>query len=162
MLGLKIGAMYSNSYTSCENDIRTRTPTVRLCLLLLLAALAAAGLAGCGSTVSTGSFKGEGKVVAERISTFQSDLVASNRQKLCANDLARAVQTRLHAAGSTCQQALKNQLGAIDDFEMSVQKIVVLHTAATAQVKSTWAGKLRLSTLALVKEGGAWKIASVQ
>jgi hypothetical protein len=134
----------------------------RASLLAALAVLLSVGLAACGNTVSTGSFKGESKAVAERISTFQSDLVAGSEQKLCANDLARAVEVRLRAAGSTCQQALKNQLGAIDDYEMSVQKVAVLHTAATAKVKSTWSGKQRLRTLALVKEGGAWKISELQ
>ncbi len=130
--------------------------------LPFLAVLAVAGLGACGSTVSTGSFTGESKAVAERISSFQSDLTAGSKQKLCANDLARVVQARLRVAGSTCQQALKKQLGAIDDYEMTVQTIAVLHGAATAQVKSIWSGKQRLATLALVKEGGAWKIAALK
>jgi hypothetical protein len=139
-----------------------RPRLLRLLAVLATVGLATVGLAACGNTVSTGGLTGESKAVAERISSFQSDLTAGDEQKLCADDLARAVQARLRLAGSTCQQALKNQLGAIDDYEMSVQKVAVLHAAATAQVKSTWSGRPRLSTLVLVKEGGTWKIAALQ
>jgi outer membrane murein-binding lipoprotein Lpp len=125
---------------------------------LILVALLAVGLASCGSTVSTSKFKGESKAVAARISNFQSDVTAMSEQKLCAKDLASAVQARLHSAHSSCQQALKSQLGAIDDYELAVEKIAVHGATATALVKSTWSGKQRLSTLTLVKEGGAWRI----
>jgi hypothetical protein len=125
----------------------------------ILVALVAVSLAACGSTVATGNFKGESKAVAERISDFQSNVTAGSEQKLCANDLARTVRTRLHDAHSSCQQALKNQLGAIDDYELAVEKVAVHGATATALVKSTWSGRQRLSTLTLVKEGSVWKIA---
>jgi hypothetical protein len=129
----------------------------RLCSPILVSLLAA-GLMSCGSTVSTGKFKGESKAVAERIADFQSDVTATNEQKLCARDLASAVRARLRAAGSDCQQALKNQLGAIGEYELAVEKIAIHGATATAVAKSTWSGKQRLSTLLLVKEGGAWRI----
>jgi hypothetical protein len=129
----------------------------RLCSPILVALLAV-GLASCGSTVSTGKFKGESKAVAERISNFQSDVTTGSEQKLCAKDLASAVRARLRAAHSNCQQALKKQLGAIDDYELAVEKIAVHGTAATALVKSAWSGKQHLSTLLLVREDGAWRI----
>ncbi len=129
---------------------------------LALAPLLAAGIAACGTTVSTGSYKGESKAVAQRISDFQSDVGASEEKKLCNSDFAAAVRTRLAATGTGCVQALKKQLGAIDDYEISVRSIAVQGTHATARVKSTWGGKSRTSTLALVKEGGAWRIDSLQ
>ncbi len=138
----------------------------RLACALVLAPLLATGLAACGSTVSTSGFKGESKAVAERISSFQSDLATGSESKLCAadraGDLAVAVRARLRAAGSDCEQAMKHQLGAIDDYEMSVQQIAVHGAAASAQVKSTWSGKQRLATLLLVREGGAWKVSGLQ
>jgi hypothetical protein len=129
---------------------------------LALAPLLVTGLAACGSTVSTSSFKGASQAVAQRISDFQSDVTSGEEKKLCNSDLARAVQARLTAAGGSCRQALKNQLGAIDDYELSVDSIAVHGTNATASVKSTWSGKQRLTTLQLVKEGGAWKISALQ
>jgi hypothetical protein len=136
---------------------------LRMSASLALAPLLATGVAACGgSTVSTSSFKGESQAVAQRIADFQSDVTAGGEKKLCNRDLAGAVQARLRAAGGSCVQALKNQLGAIDDYELTVSSIAVHGTKATASVKSTWSGKQRVSTLALVKEDGAWKIAALQ
>jgi hypothetical protein len=129
---------------------------------IAVAALLAVTLAACGGAVSTGSFKGPSKAVAQRISDFQSDVTARDEKKLCGRDLASAVQTRLRAAGSTCVEAFKKQLGAVDDFELSISSIAVHGSNATARVKSTWSGKQRTTTMQLVREGGAWKIATVQ
>jgi hypothetical protein len=135
-----------------------KTPPAALAVAASLAML----LAACGSTVSTGSYKGPSKAVAQRISDFQSDVVAGEEKKLCNRDLAGSVQTRLRAAGGNCVQALKKQLGAIDDYEISIASIAVHSTSATARVKSTWSGKQRTSTMQFVKEGNSWRIAALQ
>lgn len=129
-------------------------PAVAVALALLLAA--------CGSTVSSGNYKGPSKAVAQRISDFQSDVVASDEKKLCNRDLAAVVETRLRAAGSSCVEALKKQLAAIDDYEISISSIAVHGKNATARVKSTWAGKQRTTTMQFVEEGSNWKIAALQ
>jgi hypothetical protein len=130
---------------------------------LVLAALLATGAAGCAtSTVATGSYKGESAAVAQRIASFQTDLTAGEEKKLCDKDLARAVETRLRAAGGDCVQALKKQLGAILNYELTVKSIAVRGASASARVSSTFSGKQRTSTLTLVKEGGAWRSAAVQ
>jgi hypothetical protein len=140
--------------------------------VLLAVPLLALGFAACGSTVSTSGFKGEKHAVAQRISDYQSDVAAANERKLCGEDLSSAVRERLsaateagkrsssaHSSGSAgCKQALKRQLGSVDDYEATVEKITVSGATATAIVKSTWSGKLRLATLELVKEGGGWRI----
>jgi outer membrane lipoprotein-sorting protein len=126
---------------------------------LLAVPLLALGLAACGSTVSTSGFKGEAHAVAQRISDYQADIVATDEQKLCSEDLSRAVRAQLSAGGSSCKQALKRQLSSIDDYEVTVAKVAVSGATATAIVKSAWSGKSRLATLELVKEGGGWRIA---
>jgi hypothetical protein len=137
------------------------TSTIKRTCWLLTAPLLAVCLAACGSTVSASSFKGEAHAVAQRLSDFQADVTSTNEQKLCGEDLARVVRTRLDTASGGCTQALKRQLGAIDDFELTVEKIAVSGATATAEVRSTWSGKLRLATLKLVKEGRSWRIASL-
>ena len=92
---------------------------------LLVAVLLALGIAACGSTVSTSSFKGEAHAVAQRISDLQSDVSALSEQKICERDFSRAARARLSTAGNTCKQALKRQLGSIDDYELTVEKIAV-------------------------------------
>jgi len=131
-------------------------------LALAAMALSALALSACGATVSTSGYKGEGKAVAQRVSDFQSDATASDEKKVCENDLAAAVRTRLQAAGSSCQRALKHQLTQIDTLELTIKSIAVKGTTASARVKSTWSGKSKESTLALVKEGSAWRIAALQ
>ena len=124
-------------------------------------ALLAPILAGCGGAVSTGNLKGESKAVAQRIADFQTDVTGSEAKKLCNQDFARTVAERLRATGTSCTQALKSQLGAIDDYELTLETVSVTGKTATARVKSTWSGKTRMSTLKLVKEDGTWKISGL-
>lgn len=113
--------------------------------------------AGCGETASTSSFKGESRNVAQTIANFQSDSTSANKQKLCANDLAGTITTRLKAAGG-CESNVSEQLREIDSFGLTIESIAVSGTTATARVKSTWSGKTHVTTLSLVKEGSHWKI----
>jgi hypothetical protein len=124
----------------------------------LIAVLLVFGLGACGSTVTTSNFKGEAHAVAQRISDLQSDVSAVSEQKICEKDFSRAARARLSTKGSTCKQALKRQLGSIDDYELTVEKIAVSSATATALVRSTWSGKLRNAMLKLVKEGGSWRV----
>lgn len=121
------------------------------------AATCALALAACGETVSTGSFKGESRGVAETVADFQKDATAADEKKLCQNDLAATLTKRLAAAGG-CQAALKEQLKQVDALSLTLESVAVNGANAQARVKSTWAGKNRLSTLLLVKEGARWKI----
>jgi hypothetical protein len=140
----------------------TSTPaSVKPACALLATLLLAAGATACGSTVSTSTFKGESHAVAQRISDYQADVGAASEKKLCNEDLSSAVRRRLNAAPGGCQEALKRQLGSIDDYEATVEGVTVGATTATAVVKSTWSGKDRDTTLELVKEGGSWRIAGV-
>ena len=130
-------------------------------LSLAALALSALALAACGATVSTEKYKGEEKAVAQRISDFQNDATGSNEKKVCENDLAATVKTKLQSAGSSCQNALKHQLSQIDTLELKIKSIAIKGNAASARVTSTWSGKNRESTLALLKEGKAWRIAAL-
>jgi hypothetical protein len=127
----------------------------------LLAVLLALGVGACGSTVSTSGFKGEAHAVAQRISDLQSDVSALNEQKICEQDFSRAARARLGSGGDTCKQALKRQLGTINAYELTVEKVAVSGATATARVRSTWGGKLSTNKLKLVKEGGSWRVEGV-
>ena len=140
-------------------------PTLKRLLALICALCLATGLAACSKTLSISAFKGEEHAVAQTISNLQADVTAGNEQKICTNDLAAPVAARLNSAPGGCKQAIKNQLTELDNFEVAVQS-VHLATAgaqptATAHVTSIRAGKTKASTLALVKEGGKWKISSL-
>lgn len=135
------------------------TVPVKHALTLLCASLLAVGITACGNAVSTASFKGESREVAQTISQLQSDVTAADEQKLCANDLASSVVARLASAKGGCRQVLKKQLAEIDNFEVTVNSIHVNGATATATVKSVNAGKSHIGTFSLVKESGKWKVA---
>lgn len=125
--------------------------------LALTCASCALALGACGETVSTGSFKGESRHVAEAVSDFQKNASASEERKLCVNDLAKTLTKRLSAVGG-CQAVIKQQLGEVDALNLTIESIAVTGATAQARVKSTWAGKNRISTLSLVREGAHWRI----
>jgi hypothetical protein len=137
-------------------------PAALLCLPLL-----ALGVSACASTTSSGSFKGEAHAIAQTISNLQTEATAGEAKKICTDLLSSAVTARLGEAGRSsigggCTQAIKSQLSQIDTLELTVQSVLPKSpTSASAQVKSTYAGKAKISTVTLVKEDGAWKISSV-
>jgi len=133
---------------------------VRRPLALLCAPLLAFGVSACASTTASSSFKGEQHTVAQVISNLQSDVVASDQKKICANDLASAVVSSLGGA-KRCEGTIKNQLTEVDTPEVTVQSIQLNGASASAQVQSTYAGKKRIGTLTLVKEAGKWKVSKL-
>jgi hypothetical protein len=132
---------------------------------LLGATLLVFGLAACGSTVATSSFKGEQHEVAQTISNLQSDVRAGEQTKVCENDLAAPVLARLSTSTGGCKQAIKGQLAEIDNFDITVESVQITGTGskrtATARVKSTYNGKKVVRTVTLAFEMGKWKILSV-
>ena len=129
---------------------------------LALAPLVAAGLAACGSTVSTGSYKGASAAVAQRIGDFQTDVTAGEDKKLCNQDLAArgadatAGRGRQLRAGAEEPARRDRQLrtrgrvdrGPRDERDGAREEHVV--------------GQAAHETMGLVKEGGAWKIDTLQ
>jgi len=130
--------------------------------LLPCVPLLALCLSACASTSTVSSFKGEEHAVAQVVSNLQSYGTADEAQRICTDLLSSAVLARLHSASGGCEHALKEQLSQVDTPEVTVEK-VQLHgaTGATAEVKSTYAGKAKLTTVTLVKENGAWKISKL-
>jgi hypothetical protein len=114
--------------------------------------------------VSTSSFKGEQHEVAQALANLQSHVSRSDESKICTDDLAQAVVTRLSSASGGCKAVIKEQLGQIDNTNMQVDSISFggagAHRTATASVRSIYGGKTRRSTVRLVKEAGKWKLLS--
>jgi hypothetical protein len=127
-------------------------------LALLCVSLLAVGMTACASTTSSSSFKGESHTVAQTISNLQSEATAGEAKKICMDLLSSAVTTRLSVARGGCTQAVKSQLTEVDTPELTIQSIQLRGASASAQVKSTYAGKKRVGTILLVKENGKWKI----
>ena len=136
--------------------------SLKRALLLLCAPLLALGVSACASSTSLSSFKGEERAVAQTVANLQSYGTAGEAQKICSDLLSSTVTARLRSATGGCKQALKNQLSQVDTPEATVEKVKLNGaTGATAEVKSTYAGKAKLTTVTLVKEGKAWKISKL-
>jgi phosphate/sulfate permease len=135
--------------------------TARTTIALLCAPLLAVGVAACGNTVSTSSFKGEQQKVAQAVAHLQSHATALEAKKICKEDLAAANVARLNTASGGCKQAIESQLKQIDSFETTVQSVQINGATATARVKGVNGGKKGVQTVTLVKEGGKWKVSSV-
>jgi hypothetical protein len=142
--------------------MRLPSPSTRALAFPVLA-LSALALSACGSAVSTSGFKGEQHEAAQAISNLQSDATAADQKKICANDLAASIVTKLGGA-SGCETAIKNQLAEVDSLEVNIQsiKIAAGGTGASASVKSIYSGKKGLHSVSLVREGGKWKVSGLQ
>jgi hypothetical protein len=138
-----------------------RTLAPKRALALPSVALSALALGACGSVVSTSGFKGEQHEAVQAISNLQSDATAADEKKICTNDFAATVVTKLGGT-SACEAVIKNQLAEVDSLEVKLQSVKITGTSASASVKSIYSGKTRLHSVSLVKEGGKWKVSGLQ
>jgi len=134
---------------------------MRRALALSFLPLCALVVSACATATTTGNFKGAEHAVAQTVANLQSDVTAGEQKKVCTQDLAGTVVSSLGGTKG-CEAAVKAQLAEIDGTEADVEAVQVNGTTATAKVKSTFSGKKTLRVLALVKEGGKWKISALQ
>jgi hypothetical protein len=125
----------------------------------LAATLCALVLGGCGTATSTAGFKGEQHEAAQAIANLQSAATAGEGPKICAHYLAKAIVSSLGGTKG-CESAIKQQLAQVDNLEATVESVKLAPGArsASATVKSIKFGKNKLEKVALVKEGGSWKV----
>jgi len=137
----------------------SRSP--RRAAFVLCAILMPVALAACGTATSTGNYKGAEHEVAQAVANFQADSSAGEQDKVCSQDLSARIVASLGGTAG-CRVAIKNQLGQVDNFELAIQSIKLgTATTATATVRSIYSGQKVSRTLALVKEAGGWRIASL-
>jgi hypothetical protein len=60
----------------------------------------AAGVAGCGESVSTSSYTGQSLLVAKRVSAFQKDVTDVEQSKICIDDLSVPLKDSIAASES--------------------------------------------------------------
>ena len=136
-------------------------PRRSLALALLLPALAVAGCTS-SSKDSSGDFQGEQQAVAKAVEDLQKAGRAKDAEEICQKRLAPAlVKSIAAAAKDDCQSAVDDALDDADTFELTVQKVTVDGTTAVATVKSEAGDQDRVDRLELVKDRGAWKVATL-
>ncbi len=132
-------------------------------LLALLVALPLV-LGACGQSTkdSAEDFQGDQKAVAQTVEDLQSASRKQEGDKICASLLAPTLVAQIKkASGSDCGKGVKDSLRDADSFELQVQKVTISGDKASAVVKSEGGDKDRVDTLELVKDRGAWKIATL-
>ena len=141
----------------------------RSLLALLIAATVA--LAGCAGAPSSGSnstskFKGDERLVANTVEDLESASSprSTDTGKICRDVLTTALAKQLAAAGGTCEKAVDSALKDADAYQLTVQKVAITGTTATAQVKTETGKKDRVQSIALEKVPPArgWRISRLR
>ena len=126
-------------------------------ILTVVLVAAALGVAGCTSSTGTtsGQFSGAQGDVAQVVSDLAKDGQRKDAQKICTEILARELVDKLDQAGTSCGQEMDKAIADADDFDLSVQKVTINGTSATAVVRRGKDGPT--ATFRFVREGGKWK-----
>jgi outer membrane PBP1 activator LpoA protein len=142
--------------------VRSRLPPPRATLVPAL--LAAAVLAGCGTSTVSSRFTGVAHDAAQGVVNFMNDARNSDESKICANDLSTAAIARFSSSvhGQSCTTSVHNTLNEISDFSFDIKNVSVTGNTAKAVVSSVYGGHTRNATLTLVNEQGRWKVDDVQ
>jgi hypothetical protein len=121
-------------------------------------------IGGCSLTgatsASSGSFTGVQGQVAVVLNALSSDASGNNATDICGTVFSSAIVKRLGGAAK-CKTAVTNQLKTTGDFTLTIKTIVVTGANATAAVQVVQNGKKVIQHIRLLKESGAWHLASV-
>jgi hypothetical protein len=126
-------------------------------ILTVVLVAAALGVAGCTSSTGSSStqFSGAQGDVAQVVSDLAKDGQRKDAQKICSEILARELVDKLNQAGTSCGQEMDKAIADADDFDLSVQKVTINGSSATAVVRRGKDGPT--ATFRFVREGGKWK-----
>jgi hypothetical protein len=129
---------------------------VRLPILLAVGALT---LAACGG----GSHeRSDADRVRDTLGAFGDASAKHDYRRVCGELLAKPVIDSVRRAGLTCESAMKSALEGVQAPKIEVRKVTINGDRASASVHTTAANQPASDdTVALVKEGGDWKIGAL-
>jgi hypothetical protein len=132
----------------------------------IAAALAAVLLAGCTAQSSnnddTAQFKGDQRLVANTVEDFESAASKGDQDKICRDLLAKALVDQYAQRGASCEKVVDAALKDTDSFDLTVEKVAINGSEATATVKADRGKKDINQTINLVKQGTGWRISAFQ
>jgi len=138
-----------------------RPPRAALAAAIACAALVAGCQPSASSTTDVSKFNGAQKDAAQAVVDFQNAAKDGKYDRICNQLLARALAGRLAAQGRGCPAVVHEAIRDSDGIDMTVESVRVTGPRARAQVKLETGKKDRTATLALVREGGTWRIAGL-
>jgi hypothetical protein len=120
-------------------------------------------LGGCSltpsSTASSGGFTGQAARVATVLNTLASDSSSGNGADICKTVLDSQLRATLNKLGN-CATLIDDQLKTVDDFTLTVKKVSVKGSTATAAVQTVRYRLKVTQNVTLKLESGAWRLAS--
>jgi hypothetical protein len=128
---------------------------------LLVPAVLAVALAGCGQSSSATNFAGAEQGVAEQVEELEAASESRDGDRACSEILSSALRTAMRADGRSCAQEVEEAMQDADDSALDVREVTVTGDRATAVVTARIDGADRRRTLELVREGNAWRIDSL-
>ena len=141
-----------------------RLPVPVLRTLPPIALVAAALLAGCTTQTTknddTDKFRGDQRLVANTVEDFETAASKGDQDKICRDLLANELVQQYAQRGGTCEKAVDRALKDTDSFDMTVEKVTITGTDATANVKVDRGKKDINQSLSLVKQGAGWRISA--
>jgi ketosteroid isomerase-like protein len=100
--------------------------------------------------------------VQAKVEQFARATASKDVQRLCTQVLAPALVSRLTAAGISCDQAMKIFVQSVSDPTISVTKITVNGSRASAVVLAGATGQTAaLERIALIQTAKGWRLASL-
>jgi hypothetical protein len=124
--------------------------------MVALGAASALGgyLGGCGT-----SARGE---VQAKVEQFVKAAAGRDYKTICDQVLAPALLQHLAAGGIGCEQAMQLAFGAVQSPALSIGRITVAGSRASAVTLSTAKGQqASLDAVELIKTGSGWRISSL-
>jgi hypothetical protein len=116
----------------------------------------------CSAYVVTGCGASATDEVQAKVEQFAHATAARDVQTLCTQILAPALVTRLTAAGITCDQAMKIFVDSVSNPTISVSKISVHGSQASAVVLAGATGQTStVERIALIQTRKGWRLASL-
>jgi hypothetical protein len=129
---------------------------MRLAALLLCGALT---LAACGGASPKRS---DADRVRDTLAAFGQASAKHDYRRVCAELLAKPVIDNVHRAGLSCESAMKTALQGVQSPKLEVREVTIKGNRASAKVHTTAANQPASDdTVALVREGGDWKIGAL-
>jgi hypothetical protein len=131
-----------------------------------IAVAAAVLLAGCTAQSSnkddTSKFSGDQRLVANTVEDFESAASKGDQDKICRDLLDKALVQQYARRGGSCEKAVDGTLKDTDSFDLTVEKVAINGSNATATVKADRGKKDLNQTIELVKQGTGWRISAFQ
>ncbi|HET8977859.1 MAG TPA: hypothetical protein VFN87_06850 [Solirubrobacteraceae bacterium] len=122
--------------------------------VLLGVACVACVVAGCGASA--------GQQVQAKLQQFAHAVASRDTQTLCRQVLAPALVSHLQAAGLNCEQAMHTFVDSVSDPTLSISKVRVTGSTASAVVVAGAAGQpSSTETVELTNTKNGWRLTSL-